>query len=280
MKILVSLILLFTTLVIEARAQLPLYEVGIAYGMGVTPDYPGSEQSRLRYLAIPTFFYRGTTFRRDQEEGTRARFLKNENLSFDFSFSGSFPANSKDNDARAGMVDLDWLGEIGPRLQWIKNIKNEYLIRVAVPIRGVFSTDFSYTKIIGTNFNPSLRVRKNNCPTEKIQCFIGIDSTWMSGEVSDYFYSVTQKDATATRPLYNARSGYLGTDLSMAFAYRMDRTFFLFSGLSYSFYEQSKNLESPLFKAKNGYSIFVGFSWFFYQSKENEIKQNDFEHRL
>lgn len=247
---------------------LPLYEVGLVYGMGIVPDYPGSDQSRLRYIVVPTFFYRGTTFRRDREEGTRARFFRDKNLSFDLSFSGSFPTNAEDNRAREGMDDLDWLGEIGPRLLWTHKF-GRYVWRIGLPIRGVVSTDFKITKFVGLNFNPSVSLRINHCFKENYRCFFGLDATWISGGVSDYFYSVEAKDVTANRAAYNASSGYLGTGFFTGIAMRFDRTFSAFTGISYNLFHRSKNVDSPLFKAKNAGAVFVGFSWYFYQSEEN-----------
>lgn len=272
MRILLIFLSLFLTNAISKELiALPLYELGIVYGMGVSPDYPGSDQSRFRYLAVPTFFYRGSTFRRDRDQGTRAQFFKNKELSFDLSFSGSFPANSEDNRAREGMDDLDWLFEIGPRLLWSKIYKN-YILRIGIPIRSVISTDFKITKAVGLNFNPSIRLRVDQCfNKEMFQCFSGIDATFVTGEVSDYFYQVKGDDITPTRPAYNARSGYLGSDIFSGLAIRFDRTFSMFTGVSYSIYSNNSNEDSPLFKAKNAASVFMGFSWFFYQSGDNEV---------
>src|SRR6185436_15659446 len=72
----------------------PLYELGVAGGLGELPDYPGSNQKRIRYLALPYFIYRGKVFRSDQKEGMRARFIQNEDIDLDMSAAGSFPATS------------------------------------------------------------------------------------------------------------------------------------------------------------------------------------------
>ena len=117
----------------------PLYELGIAGGLGELPDYPGSDQKRIRYLVLPYFIYRGKVFRSDQKEGMRARFIRNEDIDLDMSAAGSFPASSADNDARRGMPDLDWLMELGPRLEvLLSRLNGRGRFRFLLPARAVF----------------------------------------------------------------------------------------------------------------------------------------------
>jgi MipA family protein len=270
-KFLLTIILTFSSLGLYAKnLQLPLYEMGMVYGMGYLPDYPASDQARVRYIVVPTFLYRGKTLRRDREEGTRATIFKNLNLTMDLSFSGSFPTNATKNNARKGMPDMDWLGEIGPRLQWIYKLKPEIQLRISLPIRSVFTTDFSYTRAVGLNFNPSIGLRINNCLQEKYLCFFSIDSSWVSGGVSDFFYNVQAPYVNEDRPRFNASSGYLSTKIFTGIAARIEKNLSLFTGMGFNSYHQAKNIKSPLYKKDHAYSIFFGLSWFFYQSKELE----------
>ena len=132
-------ILIAATFSFDALAKKPLYELGVLTGVGEISDYPASNQSRLRTITLPSFRYRGDIFRNDRK-GTRARFIRGKEYSIDLSFGASFPANSKDNTARTNMEDLDWLGEIGPRLNIDLLKRDNTEIEFEFPLRYVFST--------------------------------------------------------------------------------------------------------------------------------------------
>lgn len=249
----------------------PLFEMGIIMGGGYLPDYPGADQSRVRTLAFPTFFYRGKKFRRDRDEGTRARLFGDSKFNLDLSFSGSFPTNATENDARSGMDDLDWLAEIGPRISWVSDkLMDKFEIRLRFPIRAVIRTDFKFTQAIGVNINPGISVRIFDCFSNQNLCFVSLSSDFVSSGVADYFYGVDPKFATPTRPAYNGESGYLKTGLFLGIGRRVDREFSYFIGGSISSLHDNQNEESPLIKANTNYAAFFGISWYFYQSKEKE----------
>jgi len=122
----------------------PLFELGIAGGAGYVPDYPAADQSHLQYLALPYFAYRGKFLRSDEKGLLRGRFVRTRNVELDVSLSGSFAIDSDDNDARRGMPDLDYLGEVGPRLQiTIARAARHAKIDLELPLRAVFSTGLS-----------------------------------------------------------------------------------------------------------------------------------------
>ena len=50
----------------------PLWEVGLAAGVGRVPDYPGADRSHTRGIVLPYAVYRGPVFRVD-EGGVRGR---------------------------------------------------------------------------------------------------------------------------------------------------------------------------------------------------------------
>lgn len=265
MKILIIItIILFPVLSAQSR---PLYEVGFLTGAGFISDYPGSNQGRVRNIVFPTFIYRGS-FLRSDDKGTRARFYKTDKMDIDLSFGASFPANSKDNDAREGMSDLDWLGEIGPRLN-IEVYKNDDItIEIELPTRFVFSTDFKFTKRRGYRFYPQIDIRKKI--NSKFKTNLSFKMNWASEELTDYFYEVGPNDILSSRSRYNAKGGYMGRDISANINYRSERLFVIL-GVRYSNFENSANENSPLFKSKEDTSFFLGLNYFFYQSEKKEI---------
>jgi len=40
-----------------------------------------------------------------------------------------------------------------------------------------------------------------------------------------------------------------------------------FTGVQYAYRDGSANVDSPLFKSRNGYSLFAGFAYTFFQSR-------------
>ena len=96
----------------------PLLEAGVFGGGGWIPDYPAAGQNHLRGLALPYVLYRGEVLRSD-DRGVRGRFYRKDDLEFSLSFGGALGARSRDNRAREGMPNLDYLGEVGPALRWV-----------------------------------------------------------------------------------------------------------------------------------------------------------------
>ncbi len=246
------------------KANKPLYEFGAAMGMGYVRDYPGADQGRWRYIGVPSFIYRGHILRNDQR-GTRARFFKNEKLDLDLSFGASFPANSKDNKAREGMDDLDWLAEVGPRIN-IKLLQTStQTLRLELPIRFVFSTDFAFTQQRGQRFYPQIDLDQRI--DDEYRLNLSFKMNWATEDLTDYFYQVEQKDVTLDRPEFDAKSGYVGSAVSLSLFYNDGRLLYG-AGSRYSRFDGSTNQNSPLFKDKEALTVFFFFNYFFYQSKE------------
>lgn len=257
-------LLILPFLISVVQANLPLYEVGIAGGGGYLSDYPASNQGRIRTIFLPTVLYRGEIFKNDRK-GTRALFFESEYTSIDLSIGASFPANSKYNEARNGMDDLDWLGELGPRLNVDLYKKNSWLVEVEFPVRFVFSTDFEFTKKRGYRFYPQLDIRKKL--NKNYQINFSLKMNWATESLNDYFYEVDGSDINPNRERYNAKAGYVGSYLSTFLTYKTDK-FYIIGGAQYGNYENSSNQNSPLYKSKEDTAVYMALNYFFYQSKE------------
>jgi len=266
-----SLILLF--LASPLRAELrpihsnkPLYEWGVVGGSAFVPDYPASEQGRLRYLVVPQFRYRGLRFRSDEEDSFKARFLHNHEYGFDLSGSGAFATKSSLNDARKGMKDLDWMGELGPRF-YVFLVKSEKLwVRLFFPVRMAFSTDLKSTTYQGLVFAPSFNARLYFDESKFNSIIFSVSRTHTTHQVQEFYFEVDRKDATAQRPEYDAKSGYMGSTASLSYIYEKEHLGVYFGG-GVTSYKGSANSGSPLHTADYTYSAFVGLSYLFYQSE-------------
>lgn len=238
----------------------------MATGGGYLPDYPASDQGRLRNLVLPNFRYRGRILRADEDSGVRARLFTDEDIDFDLSFGGAFPVNTGDNRARKGMDALDWLVEFGPRLFVIMwHNKEQGRLRFGLPFRAVFSTDGTSATHRGFVAVPGFLGELFKWPCESCRLYAAIGPTFATEGVGDYFYQVEQKDVTASRPAFNGKEGYTGTDFTTGVTYTR-KQLELFLGARASSYAGSANQDSPLFRRKENFAGFFAIGWLFYTS--------------
>jgi len=260
------LFLLALSLSSSGALALPLYELGVAAGSGYVPDYPASDEGRVRTLVLPNFRYRGKVIRADEEGGLRARVAQKSRYDFDLSFGGAFPVNAGENRARKDMEPLDWLVEFGARLMiTVWDHPGESRLRIGLPLRSVFSAN-------GTNFTrrgfvtvPGLIHEQFAWPCQRCRTLSFFGPTLASEGVADYFYQVEKKDVTPERGEYDARRGLIGTDLTTGLAYT-HQSWEVYIGGRVSSYAGAANRASPLFRRETNVAGFIAFGWLFYQS--------------
>jgi len=261
------IIFLFSFHMPSFAERLSLLELGIIGGSAYLPDYPAAHQNHWKSLAAPYVVYRGSIFRSDRD-GARARLFKQKHYEVEMSFAGSFNSNSKDNDARRGMPDLDYLGEVGPRLSVpLGTLGWNTKLKLYVPVRAVFSSDLTNLKHRGFTFSPNLTLIAPNFIRPEWIGFSAISSTFANRQLSAYFYDVAPEFALPSRPTYDARGGYLGSDFSVGLLMTLHPRWKLFLGSAVSYYEGTANTSSPLFRDRLGYTGVVGVAWIFYISK-------------
>lgn len=258
------LLVMLCLIPITTQAKKPLYEIGFASGTGGVPDYPASDQSKNRSIALPTFLYRGEIFRQDRK-GSRARLFKNDSIDIDLSFGAAFNANSNNNDAREGMEDLDWLIEIGPRVNYTIYKTDNSFVEFELPFRFVTSTNGQFTRERGQHITPQIDYRNKFHPYFSYSFSFKLN--YGSEVLNDYFYQVEKKDVTAERESYNAKAGYVSNSTSGNLIFSKD-DLFIIVGATYATYNNSSNQNSPLFKSENSTSLYIAFNYFFFKSKE------------
>ncbi len=256
------LIYIVSSQAIAEEKKLPLFELGLASIFVYSSDYPASNESSLRTLLVPTYAYRGRKIRTDRR-GTRARFFQSKEIVIDLGTGFSLPTSSKNNKAREDMDDLGFILELGPRLIYTFFEGSQESLLLLVPFRFAVTTNFSFTRDIGTRFNPELEYRR--ILKDKYIIKFGLETNFVSEKFADNIYEVNSKFITPNRSRFNARGGYLGSSLTVAFVYRGNRLSY-FTGLSYNRFDGSVNEESPLFKVKETTGIAFGINYFFYQS--------------
>lgn len=251
----------------------PRYEFGVGGGAFHVPDYPGAKETRTRVIALPYFIYRGDILRADRDDGLRGRFINEDNIEGDISFNAAFNSNSEDNNTRANMPDIDWMGEVGPRLQIHFSKNPAHAVKLALPLRFVFAMDVEswefFADDLGLTFNPELSITHRGIlgPLTILRASVG--GTWAGERLMDYFYEVKPQYATPQRPVYNAKEGYLSTDVGLSIVHFIPKLkAALFVGMSWNMYQDATNRSSPLLRDETTETYAVGLLWSLYQSRE------------
>ena len=245
----------------------PLFELGVAGGGGYLPDYPAAGQNHFNGIALPFPIYRGEFFRSDSKGLLRGRLIHSRDFELDVSLSGSLDADSDDNDARRGMPDLDHMAEVGPRIQWtIARAAKWAKIDVELLLRAVFSTDFSSLEHRGYLAEPQIAYQHGNLFETGMKLKLGLSTTFASEDLQDYFYQVEAPFVTNSRPLYDAKGGYLGSRVRLSLLYPLGKHLRLFTiGDIYS-QHGAANQDSPLYREDITFGFGLGLIWSFYQS--------------
>lgn len=253
--------------------MLPVWEVGVFAAAFNSPEYPAAGQNQSNVIPSPYFIYRGETLRIGEGSIARAVAIDKSWYELDLSLAGSFNANSEDNEARAGMPDLDFIFELGPQLrlrlakfEFEQHGKGELFLNLQA--RAAFSTDFSGLDKRGYVFQPVFSYRQRGWLSEKTALSISLSPTWATEKLHDYFYQVDSDFITDQRSAYDAKGGYLGTDLSVGLSFNATKDIRIFTFARASIHSGAENQESPLFKEKSTYSYGIGMVWRLWESEE------------
>jgi outer membrane protein len=266
------LMLLFVSMVFPKAAisaEKPLWEVGVGFAALLLPDYRGSNEYRFYPLPYPYFIYRGDVLKVD-EHNISARIFKTDRILLDVSIYGSVPVKTSNNTAREGMPDLDPTFEIGPAIMinLLKSKEDKYRLNLTLPVRAVFSTNFSSVSREGWVFAPRLNFEKDDIiPQTGLNLGISTGPMFADSGYHEYFYTVEPVYATISRPAYSAGGGYSGSTLSIGLnkAYKQ---FIFGTFVSADFLQGAVFENSPLVKRSTSFMTGVSFTWIFLKSEK------------
>lgn len=249
----------------HARDDLPVWEVGVAAVGLQGQDYPASDQANDRVLAAPYAVYRGERFRLG-EGGLQALAFQNPRYRLALSVAGSLDANSEGNPLREGMPDLDFLFEIGPQLIVTLDERgyadqSQGTTELALQLRAAFSTDFGGIDALGPVASLALSYEREGLMDGRLDIGVEYNAVFADEKLHDLFYQVDPQFVTATRPAFDAESGYLGSDLSLSGFYYLREDLALFSGVSWNSFANAANEDSPLFETDSSVNTWLGLIW-------------------
>lgn len=246
----------------ETGEPRPKWEIGLLGGAGWQHHYPGAAQGGSAWIVLPYLIYRAERIRIGEGGLVSGRLAKTEQIDFTASIGGSLPSKSKDDRAREGMPDLDTLFEVGPQVVFtLAETPDVDKWSLKLPLRAVLSTDFSNLKYRGLLFQPRVAYRREHLAGSDVVATVSVGPIFAGDELMDFFYDVPPAYATPDRPTYEAHGGYMGTDLSIGFKYRLsNRVKFVWGGELTSLHGAT-NAQSPLLKKDINYSVGAGFTW-------------------
>ena len=257
---------LLVTVAYAENAEQPLFEAGIFAVGGWFPDYPAANQNHFHALPLPYIIYRGQYFQMS-ETAARGIFYASPAVSFDVSASGAFRSSHDDN-ARRGMPGLDYMGQVGPRMNVLLARDARYAkIDLEIPVRAVFSTDLSSIAFRGFLLAPELAYTHANFMDTGGRLKLGIGPMFATARLMQYFYTVEPQFAIPGRPQFNATGGYLGSRLSLSYRVPLNQRMSVIALVAPELYSGASNANSPLFKRQYGISAGLGLSFSFYHSE-------------
>ena len=238
--------------------QLPLWEVGAGFGATTLPHYRGSDQSKTWVLPLPYLVYRGEALKLDDR---RLRRLFSDKVALEFSLSGSPPV--KDNDARRGMPDLDATLELGPSLNiaLYRSENRMERLEVRLPVRTVFSSDFSHVRQAGWVFQPNLSLDLKNVLGNR-GWNLGLQASvlYTDRRYNQYFYAVDPMFVTADRPAFDPGGGYGGLNLLAAVSKRFPG-FWVGGFAKWDSVSGAVFADSPLVRTRSNFSGGFAVAW-------------------
>jgi len=265
----ISTALLLTLLLtgVTAKAQEPLWELGIGLGGLQFPHYRGSASTERLFVPLPYWVYRGDYFRSDRG-GLRGLLLDTERAEVDISIDGAFPVNS-DSNAREDMDDLAPVIEAGPSLNltlW-KNTAAGKSLQLRIPVRAAISVDTGPDiGHEGYTFSPNFFWQDDNAGfSGRWRRTASAGVMYADRRFHEYFYQVEAVDVRDGREAYEASSGYSGAQFTFSSARRFEN---YWAGLfaRYEYLDGTVFEDSPLVERTNSLMVGFGVSWVFGES--------------
>jgi len=258
MRLPASLALWLMAGVALAQGPLPRLEVGAGLFALSAPDYRGSEESETYLLPTPYIKYRGDRLRVD--EGADGVIFESPDLLVTLSGNLSLPVDD-DTPEREGMDELAAIVEIGPSLNW----RFWHLERSAwwldMPLRLAYTLDRDFDQV-GYVFQPRLSWRRPATRLGEWKLRFNFGPLYSSDAHHDYFYSVEDDEATATRPAFNADGGFSGTRTEFTYSRRIGQ-YWLGGFLRYDNLHDSEIDASPLVSEPDSWMGGIALAWVF-----------------
>lgn len=243
---------------LATAADLPLWEAGAGLAAISLPDYRGSDERRNYLLPLPYFIYRGEFVKADRD-GVRGVLHAGRRFEIDLSAALSPPVNSSRNAARAGMEDLQPVGEIGPNIETTLWQRESVTFKLRAPLRTAFTLEGS-PRNAGWVFSPRLDLALEDFAGSRWQAALRLGPIYASRRHHAYFYSVPAAVATPARPAYDAPGGYAGMQSMLTLSRRFQRLW-VGAFLRHDTLAGAAFADSPLLRDRRYLAGGLGVAW-------------------
>ncbi|MFC1748118.1 MipA/OmpV family protein [Pseudomonadota bacterium] len=263
------LFVIFTSLGLQVSyaQDLPKWEIGAGLATLHLPNYRGAKKTSSYAIPYPYVVYRGEKLNVD-EDGIRTWIYKSDDLMLDISLAGGLPVASDENGPRLGMPDLDPTGEFGPSLEyrlWHSSYRHRNLW-LRMPLRSAFSVG-SRIKHQGWTFSPYLEYTYYDTEKKGWKSSLSVGPIFSDDAYHDYFYGVAPQYVTATRPAYQASSGYSGSRMTFVLSRKFKNLWVSGFVRMDSLHNTTFN-DSPLVESSRYHIIGTALTYVFKRSNE------------
>lgn len=253
---------------VDTSAGKPVWEVGVFSAAFRGPIYPAATDYQNKFLPLPFVIYRGEKIRIGDESLIKAIAVEKERFKLDVSLGAAFNADSEDSKIREGMPDLDFMFEIGPEASFLLQDNKVSETWLNLQARSVFSTNFSEVHHRGYIFQPEVSYKSDNLLFDDSRFYFSVSPTFASAKTHQYFYDVKQQYVNDERRFYQSSGGYLGTKVSIANRFLVNKNLMVFVGTQLGFWQGAENSASDLFQEKFTYAFALGVKWTMLKSNE------------
>ncbi len=248
----------------------PTFEFGVAAAALRVPAYPSSSVKNDRFFAAPWFIYRGDKVQ-VKEGGVELKAFQSEKLIVDVGIGAALGSDATDTPLRAGLPDLDFIFQLGPRFtvplidETVDGIRTRF--NWVSGVRLAVSTDFQSLDFQGPLATTELRFRKTGFKNNNLEFNASVGTTWLGDQLMDYFFSVEPQFATPARPAFDADAGFLSLELSAAVIYKPTPKLTTALVFGVNSHAGSGIEESPLFEDTVTTQALLAVSYTIFQSK-------------
>ncbi|MGB1261677.1 MAG: MipA/OmpV family protein [Cognaticolwellia sp.] len=249
----------------------PRWEAGALFAAFHGPLYPAAAENQSKLLPVPFLVYRGEKFRIGEDGVVKAIAVDKPRFKVDLSLGAAFSVNSDDAKAREGMPDLDFIFELGPEVSFMLTNSKTSETWLNLQLRKVLSTDFSSVVDRGVIFQPELAYQGEQLFGTNDRFKLIVSPLFTTKKTQQYFYQVDNEFSTATRPYYQAKGGYLGTEVALVNRFQVRDDLSIFISTKLGFYKGARNDDSPLFKKDFNYTLGLGVKWTLFESHKASL---------
>ncbi len=154
------------------------------------------------------------------------------------------------------------------KLRLLEGREDKYRLNLTLPVRAVFSTNFSAVSREGWVFGPRINFEKDDIiPQTGLDFGISAGPMFADSGYHAYFYTVEPAYATVSRPAYSAGGGYSGSTLTVGLS-KGYKQFIFNAFVSADFLEGAVFENSPLVKRSTSFMTGLSLSWIFFKSEK------------